>query len=182
MIFTPATFSVVLCRCAFGQLFLSLIKWCLITLEGNGRHSRLCLTLHRCPLSSPLPPPSHRLQKRNTQFPGLLYNGEPFESTVANGSEGSQRSVSHSFLNTDRLEARDTAGLSASASPPPISGLFHYTRQKDLSVLFPVTPLLLVAFNIINLAMYQVIFESKAFVNELSCLLLIAVMINLVTH
>lgn len=157
MIFTPVTFSVVLCCCAFGQLFLSLIKWCLIILGGNGRHSRLCLTLHHCPLSSP-PPPSHRLQKQNTQFPGLLYNGEPFESTVANGSEGSQRSGSHSFLNTDRLEARATAGLSASALPPPISGLFYYTRQKDLSVLFPVALLLLVALNIINLAMYQVIF------------------------
>lgn len=29
--------------------------------------------------------------------------------------------------------------------------------------------LLLVALNVTNLAMYQVIFESKAFVNELSC-------------
>lgn len=51
--------------------------------------------------------------------------------------------VLHDVLNADRLEARNTAGLADSASPPPISGLFFTTQGKDLLVLFLVVLLLL---------------------------------------
>lgn len=133
--------SVMVYYCAFDQLFLYLIKWCLITLDSKAVADTIVGSYTSHCLSSPAPT-TETLSTKYSVSQAPLQPERPFESTVAWGSREDQWLflLFHPVLSTDRLGAKRTAESHLTTSS---FWNFYYIRQVELWILFLVLFLLI---------------------------------------
>lgn len=115
--------SVMVYYCAFDQLFLYLIKWCLITLDSKAVADTIVGSYTSHCLSSPAPT-TETLSTKYSVSQAPLQPERPFESTVASGSREDQWSCSRSSILSWVQIGWEPRELLSLTSPPPLSGIF----------------------------------------------------------